>query len=89
MMKRGAGFAICLTVAFIGSIAYDRPADARRFRHWQHEDSYAAGGEYIYGGALSPLSYIYPSANWGPFFHRVRHYGPLAGPLPYATVHIY
>lgn len=53
------------------------PAEASA-RH--HCNSCALYYDYSYGNWQSPMTYIYPAANWGPFFHRVRHYGPV---LPY------
>jgi hypothetical protein len=55
-------------------------ADARAYRNW-HRHSQPV--YYVYGSVQSPWTYIYPVANWGPFFHRVRHYGPV---LPYESV---
>jgi hypothetical protein len=53
------------------------PAEARAHRHWYHYSDYALYHDYSYGNWQSPWTYIYPAANWGPFFHRVRHYGPV------------
>ena len=53
------------------------PAEARAHRH------YALCYDYNYANWQSPWTYIYPAANWGPFFQRVRHYGPV---LPYRPV---
>ena len=55
-------------------------ADARVYRHWH---SHSQPVYYTYGNVQSPWTYIYPAANWGPFFHRVRRYGPI---LPYEPV---
>jgi len=54
------------------------PAEAGSHRHWHHYD----GGDVVYGdcsasGRLSPPPFIYPAPNWVPFFHRVRHNGPV------------
>jgi hypothetical protein len=54
------------------------PAEARAHRHWHHDDrGYARYGDCSYGSALPLPPVIYPAADWGPFFHRVRHYGPV------------
>jgi hypothetical protein len=52
-------------------------ADARVYRHWH---THSQPLYYTYGNVQSPWTYIYPAANWGPFFRRVGHYGPV---LPY------
>jgi hypothetical protein len=56
-------------------------ADARAHRHWHQYGDYALYQDYSYGNVQSPWTYIYPAANWGPFFRGVRHCGPVA---PYA-----
>jgi hypothetical protein len=51
------------------------PAQARRWHH-----AYCDGityTDYNQSNNLSPGTYIYPAANWGPFFHCVRHFGPV------------
>jgi hypothetical protein len=53
------------------------PAEASSRRHWHHCSSCTLYYDYSYGNWQSPTTYIYPAANWGPFFHRVRHYGPV------------
>ena len=58
-------------------------AEARVHRHWHRYGDQALYYDYSYGNVQSPWTYIYPAANWGPFFHRVRHYGPV---LPYRPV---
>jgi hypothetical protein len=80
IMKKAA--TILASVAALALIALVVPssAEARTHRHWHHYYHYALYYDYDHGNMLSPTSYIYPAANWGPFFHRVRHYGPV---LPY------
>ncbi len=51
-------------------------AEARAYRH-RHHSGYALYYDYSHGNTLSATSYVYPAANWGPFFHRVRHFGPV------------
>jgi hypothetical protein len=59
-------------------LAVPGPAEARIHRHWYHYCSDCAlYYDYSYGNVQSPATYIYPTANWGPFFRRVRHYGPI------------
>jgi hypothetical protein len=33
--------------------------------------------DYTHSNALSASSYIYPAANWGPFFHCRMYYSPV------------
>jgi len=80
----GVEFVIGLTaaeearVAEIVPLPVPDPAEARIHRHWYHYCSDCAlYYDYSYGNVQSPATYIYPAANWGPFFHRVRHYGPI------------
>lgn len=69
-------------IAALGAALLSVPgsAEARSHRHWHHGSSYVLYYDYTHGNMLSPAGYVYPAANWGPFFHRVRHYGPV---LPY------
>ncbi len=69
------------SIAALGAALLSVPgsAEARAHRH-RHHTHYALYYDYALGNTLSPASYVYPAANWGPFFHRVRHYGPV---LPY------
>lgn len=65
----------------VALFAFSSPAEARR-ANWHHYSKYTLYYDYSYGNSLSPWSYIYPAANWGPFFHRVRHYGPVLSYRP-------
>jgi len=60
----------------VTSLSVPSPAEARAHRH-RHHHGYALYYDYSHGNTLSPMSYVYPAANWGPFFQRVRHYGPV------------
>jgi len=53
------------------------PAEARAHRHRHHHDIDYTRFDDMAGQLPSPDIYIYPDADWGPFFHRVRHYGPV------------
>ncbi len=79
MMKKAVMISAGVLALAATSLALPSPAEARAHRHWHHY-SYALYYDYSHSNMLSPASYIYPAANWGPFFHRVRHYGPV---LPY------
>jgi hypothetical protein len=89
-MKKPASIAVCAIAVATLLLLVSRPADARAHRHWHnHYSDNSLYYDYSYSNVQSPATYIYPAANWGPFFYRVRHYGPLAGPLPYTPRHIY
>jgi hypothetical protein len=51
-------------------------AQARHWRYHAYCDAITYT-DYSHGSSLSPWAYIYPVANWGPFFHCVRHFGPV------------
>jgi hypothetical protein len=76
-MKKAA--LILASIAALGAGLLSVPGSAEARAH-RHHGSYALYYDYTHGNMLSPASYVYPAANWGPFFHRVRHYGPV---LPY------
>jgi hypothetical protein len=79
IMKKAATILASVAALAVTALAVPSPAEARH-RHWHHYHSYVLYYDYDHGNMLSSTSYIYPAANWGPFFHRVRHYGPV---LPY------
>jgi hypothetical protein len=85
-MKKPASIAAGAVALATLLLTVSSPAEARHRHH--HYSDYALY-DYSYSNIQSPATYIYPAANWGPFFYRVRHYGPLAGPLPYTPTHIY
>jgi hypothetical protein len=76
-MKKAATILASVAVLAVTALAVPGSAEARPHRHWHHYHSYALYYDYDHGNMLSPTSYIYPAANWGPFFYRVRHYGPV------------
>jgi hypothetical protein len=76
-MKKAATILASVAVLAVAALAVPGSAEARTYRHWHHYYSYALYYDYDHGNMLSPASYIYPAANWGPFFYRVRHYGPV------------
>jgi hypothetical protein len=78
MMRKEVMILASVAALAVTSLSVSTPAEARH-RH-RHYSNYTLYYDYSHGNALSPASYIYPAANWGPFFHHVRHYGPV---LPY------
>ena len=78
-MKKSALILASMAALGAGLLSIPGAAEARAHRHW-HYGSYALYYDYSQSNMLSPATYVYPAANWGPFFHRVRHYGPV---LPY------
>jgi hypothetical protein len=73
---------IALVTAAVVTALTAAPCEARSHGHryctaYLHYD-------YSHSNALSPLSYIYPAANWGPFFQCHLYYAPaLYLPEPY------
>ncbi len=65
--------------------ATSRPAEARIYPHRYGYCLHALHYDYSHRNSLSPLSYIYPAANWGPFFQCRMYVSPVYDhqPLPY------
>ena len=80
MMKKAVIILASVAALAATSLAVPSSAEARAHRHRHHYSGYALYYDYTQSNMLSPATYIYPAANWGPFFHRVRHFGPI---LPY------
>jgi hypothetical protein len=76
-MKKAATVLTSVAALAVTALAVPSSAEARAHRHWHHYYHDALYYDYDHGNTLSPAGYIYPAANWGPFFHRVRHYGPV------------
>jgi hypothetical protein len=77
-MRKAALILASVAALAVTSLSVPTAAEAsHRHRHYSNHPLYY---DYSHGNTLSPVSYVYPAANWGPFFHRVRHYGPV---LPY------
>jgi hypothetical protein len=55
------------------------PSQARHSRH----GCYGPYHDYSHGNSLSPLSFIFPMANWGPFFRCRMYYSLAETLLPY------
>jgi hypothetical protein len=64
--------------------ATSRPAEARIYPHGYGHCLHALHYDYNHSNSLSPLSYIYPAANWGPFFQCRMYVSPVYvyQPLP-------
>lgn len=76
-MKRPTAIAASVAVMTVALLLGSSSAEARASRQWHQHRDYALYYDYSYGNWQSPWTYINPVANWGPFFHRVRHYGPV------------
>jgi len=76
-MKKAVIILASVAALAVTSLSVPGSAEARAHRH-RHHSGYALYYDYSHGNTLSATSYVYPAANWGPFFHRVRHYGPVA-----------
>ena len=74
---------VALAVAVVTAAA-SGPSEARIYVHKHRYCGYGLHYDYTHSNALSPDSYIYPAANWGPFFQCHMYYGPvyLAAPDP-------
>jgi hypothetical protein len=75
MKKTGMALAVLAAAA----LALPSASNARGYRH------YARCGlhnDYHYGNVQSPATYLYPAANWGPFFACHMYFGPIYAPLP-------
>jgi hypothetical protein len=73
-------FAVLVLVAGIS-----KPAEARGYPHRYGYCLSALHFDYTHSNSLSAASYIYPAANWGPFFQCRMYYSPVSiyQPLPY------
>jgi len=52
---------------------------AKMYARGHHFCGYGPYYDYSQSNALSPYSYIYPAANWGPFFQCRMYYSPVSG----------
>jgi hypothetical protein len=57
----------------VTAFATTKAAAAKEYRH--HQCGYGPHYDYSYSNVQSPWTYIYPSANWRPFFQCHRYYG--------------
>jgi hypothetical protein len=80
-VAKGAATLVVATLFAAGLSVIADPAEARQRRHVYHEDlSY--GLDPVCGNVPTLTPFIYPVADWGPFFHRVRHFGPVCAAVP-------
>jgi hypothetical protein len=74
---------VALAVLVLATLA-SRPSEARIYAHGSGYCLRALYFDYSHSNSLSPYSYIYPAANWGPFFQCRMYYSPVIyQPLPY------
>jgi hypothetical protein len=86
-MRKPVRIASHIGVIALMFLAVFRPADARTHRYWR---THPAVSDNDYGNVvLSPCSYIYPEADWRPFFHRERHFGPLLHLRPHSPCWVF
>ena len=69
-----------LALAAIVTAATSQSSEARPYRH--SYCGYFPHYDYSHSNALSPMSYIYPAANWGPFFQCHLYVSPVLVQLP-------
>ncbi|TMJ53568.1 MAG: hypothetical protein E6G85_07385 [Alphaproteobacteria bacterium] len=80
-MRRVGLFALAVLVF---AALTSRPSEARTYAHRFGYCLHALHYDDSHSNSLSPYSYIYPAANWGPFFQCRMYYGPVAyQPAPY------
>jgi hypothetical protein len=76
-MKRAALILFVMAVVAV-TVA---PSQARHYRHgWC---GYGPYHDFSHSNSLSPLSFIFPVADWGPFFRCRMYYSPAETLLPY------
>jgi hypothetical protein len=63
------------------------PAEAHRHHRHAYYGCHQFD-DYTKGNSLSGMSYIYPAANWGPFFHCRMYYSPVISAAP-APAYVY
>ena len=72
-MNRAALISVALTIVAA------TPAHAGHYRHYRCS---SLNYDYSHSSLLSPLTYVFPSANWGPFFYCRMYYSPVEPPSP-------
>jgi hypothetical protein len=77
MKKTGMALAGLAAVALVLPSA----SNARGYRH-HARCGYGLHYDYHHGNVQSPYTYLYPAANWGPFFACRMYSGPIYVPLP-------
>lgn len=70
-MKRAA-LILFVTVVAAATLT---SSEARSYRH--DRCGYRLYDDYSHSNFLSPLTYIFPAAVWGPFFRCRMYYSPL------------
>jgi hypothetical protein len=74
-MKAGRVVLAVIAIAALTSAQ----AEARTHHRHSHYGCHQYD-DYTHGNALSVGSYVYPAANWGPFFHCRMYYAPVFVP---------
>jgi hypothetical protein len=81
---------VALAVVTIAALTA-APAEAHRhhrYAHYAHYYGCHMSDDYTHSNALSGMSYVYPAANWGPFF-RCRMYTSPVISAPLAPAYVY
>jgi hypothetical protein len=63
-------------VIFVFATAISGHAEARTYYAHRH-GCYGLHYDYSHSSLLSPFGFVYPIANWGPFFQCRLYYSPL------------
>jgi len=72
---------VALAVLVLAALT-SRPSEARSYAHRSGYCLRALHNDYSHSNNLSPYSYIYPAANWGPFFQCRMYYSPVVAYWP-------
>ena len=75
---------VALAVVTIAALTA-APAEAHRHHRHAYFHSCHHYDDYTKSNALSGMSYIYPAANWGPFFACRMYYSPVVSAPPTLT----
>ena len=77
---------VALAVVTIAGLAA-APAEAHRHHRHAYYGCHQYD-DYTRSNSLSAMSYVYPAANWGPFFHCRMYYSPVISAAP-APAYVY
>ena len=77
---------VALAVVAIAALTA-APAEARRHHRYAYHGCHQYD-DYTKSNSLSGMSYVYPAANWGPFFHCRMYYSPVIS-APLTSTYVY
>ena len=77
---------VALAVVIVAALTA-APAEAHRHHRYAYHGCHQYD-DYTKSNSLSGMSYVYPAANWGPFFHCRMYYSPVIS-APLASTSVY